>query len=90
MVAGGKAFGSLAWLRLPPGMTGVTPPQSGWRWQGLRGQRARRQQRGLSLLAGKRLALVKSRIGCCPAATVPTIIPITRMGRGPRPPPFFR
>lgn len=33
MVAGGKAFGPLAWLRLPPGLTGVTPPQSGWRWQ---------------------------------------------------------
>lgn len=75
MGTGGKAFGPLAWLRLPHGLTGVTPPQSGWRWQGLQGQRVRRQQRSLSLPAGKRLALVKSRIGCCLAATVPTTIP---------------
>lgn len=43
----------------------------------MQGQSARRQQRGLSLLAGKRLALVKSRIGCCLAATVPTTIPVS-------------
>lgn len=35
----------------------------------MRGHSAQRQQRGLSLLAGKRLALV----GCCLAATVPTL-----------------
>lgn len=31
-------------------------------WQGVQGQSAQSQQRGLSLLAGKRLALVKSRL----------------------------
>lgn len=83
MGTGGNAFGPLAWLRLPRGLTGFTPPQSGWRWQGLQGQRARRQQRGLSLLAGKRLALVKSRIGCCLETTVPTTIPYHPHGEEP-------
>lgn len=41
----------------------------------VQGQSAQRQQSGLSLLAGKRLALVELGIGCCLVAIVPTPIP---------------
>lgn len=56
-----------------PPTAGVTPPI----WlevAGVQGQSAQGQQRGLSLLARKRLALVKLGIGCCLAAIVPTLI----------------
>ena len=73
MGACGKAFGLIhRWAVTPPeDQLGSLRP-SDQSWQGVQGQSARSQQRGLFLLAGKRLALVKTRMGCCLAAVVPT------------------
>lgn len=73
MGAAWKSFGLLPQLRLPR-LLG-SPHPFGWRWQGFRDRAsAQGQQRGLSLLSRKRLALVELGIGCCLAVIVPTLI----------------
>lgn len=71
----GRRLGSKLGCDFPEDQLGSLRP-SDWRWQGVQGQSAWSQQRGLSLLAGQRLALVKSGMGCCLAAIVPTPTPI--------------